>query len=453
MPESKSKPGMEFNKVQREVLRSGSKPEFRAAVGLSREWDARKAGREVARDTLEKLGTDPDFFLLFSTIHYEKWGGFKEFLAGVWDVLPEGTPLIGGTVAGFIIPQGCFTRGATALAVSYPNMDVAVGIGRNTKRAPHLAAKHCAKMIKRGLKGSRYENKFIYCNISNGVVPQFPIIGRKRVIRQKQLGNLSLKFTKILNNISRYGVGREAEVLECLSENLQDYSILTISSYDDNNSLSNYQFLNKNTWTNSITALGIKTDITFGINTTFGLTPIGIELTIADKELFDCSFGIIDDDPATERIMRELSWPENFFDERMYRRTYYYPLCYKTNDILHPVVMGLVLGKYIVCTYKIVGDRLVVYHASGEGLINSVKENLSSFLDNKDRKLFGLVVSCTARLEALGAHIYDIRNILMDFFDNTPFLVVYGAGEGTYTPQTKSNYFNESFNVGLFYKK
>jgi len=32
MPESKSKPGMEFNKVQREVLRSGSKPEFRQGL-------------------------------------------------------------------------------------------------------------------------------------------------------------------------------------------------------------------------------------------------------------------------------------------------------------------------------------------------------------------------------------------------------------------------------------
>ncbi|MBU4341188.1 MAG: hypothetical protein KJ928_01160, partial [Candidatus Altiarchaeota archaeon] len=76
------------------------KPEFKAAVGLSRQWDARKAGREVAYKTLEKLGTKPDFFLLFSTIHYEKYGGFKEFLAGVWEILPKGTPLIGGTVAG-----------------------------------------------------------------------------------------------------------------------------------------------------------------------------------------------------------------------------------------------------------------------------------------------------------------------------------------------------------------
>ncbi|MCD6237631.1 MAG: hypothetical protein J7K13_06755, partial [Thermoplasmata archaeon] len=76
--------------------------ELKAGVGLSRKWDAREAGREVALSTLEKLdGENPKFFLLFSTIHYEKYGGFQELLNGVWDVLPEGTPLIGGTVAGF----------------------------------------------------------------------------------------------------------------------------------------------------------------------------------------------------------------------------------------------------------------------------------------------------------------------------------------------------------------
>ena len=102
---------------------------FDAAVGLSRKWDAREAGREVARNTIKKLNAPPSFFLLFSTIHYEKYGGFKEFLKGVWDVLPEGTPLVGGTVTGFMNNHGCYTRGATALAVSYSNMDVAVGYG------------------------------------------------------------------------------------------------------------------------------------------------------------------------------------------------------------------------------------------------------------------------------------------------------------------------------------
>jgi len=52
MPESKSKPGMEFNKVQREVLRSGSKPEFRAAVGF-RKWDAREVVEDVIVSALK----------------------------------------------------------------------------------------------------------------------------------------------------------------------------------------------------------------------------------------------------------------------------------------------------------------------------------------------------------------------------------------------------------------
>ncbi len=77
-------------------------PKFEAAVGMSRKWDAREAGREVAETAIQKLSRPPDFFLLFSTIHYEKHGGFQEFLNGVWEVLPKGTPLIGGTVAGFI---------------------------------------------------------------------------------------------------------------------------------------------------------------------------------------------------------------------------------------------------------------------------------------------------------------------------------------------------------------
>jgi hypothetical protein len=107
-----------------------------AAVGVSEKWDAREAGREVAESTLSKMDSNPDFFLLFSTIHYEKHGGFQEFLDGVWEVLPKNTPLIGGTVAGFVNNYGCFTRGATALSVSYPNMDVILGFGKNTKRNP-----------------------------------------------------------------------------------------------------------------------------------------------------------------------------------------------------------------------------------------------------------------------------------------------------------------------------
>ncbi|MEM2918270.1 MAG: hypothetical protein QXY62_02075, partial [Candidatus Altiarchaeota archaeon] len=156
--------------------------DFKAGVGSSEKWDAREAGREVAENTLEKLdGKKPNFFLLFSTIHYEKYGGFKEFLNGVWEVLPEGTPLIGGTVAGFITPEDCFVHGAAGLAVSYPNMDVAVGVGYNTKRNPTKAGKECGKQLTKRLQTSPYPNGIVYHLISASTIYNIP--GMKRVLR------------------------------------------------------------------------------------------------------------------------------------------------------------------------------------------------------------------------------------------------------------------------------
>jgi len=44
------------------------KSNLEASVGMSRKWDAREAGREVARSTIEKLKAPPNFFILFSTM-------------------------------------------------------------------------------------------------------------------------------------------------------------------------------------------------------------------------------------------------------------------------------------------------------------------------------------------------------------------------------------------------
>ncbi|MEM0493069.1 MAG: hypothetical protein QXS02_03835 [Candidatus Thermoplasmatota archaeon] len=85
--------------------------------------------------------------------------------------------------------HGVYVHGATALAVSYPYMDVAVGYGRNTKRNPKRAARQCAEMIKKGLKDSKYKNKFILNLISSAEMPEMPILGRRKIIRSK----LSLK--------------------------------------------------------------------------------------------------------------------------------------------------------------------------------------------------------------------------------------------------------------------
>lgn len=420
-------------------------PKLEAAVGMSRKWDAREAGKEVARSTLEKLGSPPSFFLLFSTIHYDKHGGFEEFLDGVWDVLPEGTPLVGGTVPGFINIYGCYTRGATALAVSYPNMDIAVGIGHSTKKNPQNAALECIKMIKNGLKNSKYKNKFLFEIVSGGKIPQFPGMGRRRVIKSGMTSKMATRLSGFSLTVLQYGVGREEEILDTLTTELPDYTVIGGSSIDDNNMIENFQFFGKNIYSNSIVALGLKTDQEININTTYGLKETGIKMNITKKGGYDRIIHKIDGLPALEGFLKKISWPYDFIDERLYRKTFFIPLGYWKDDILFPNVIGLFLGKDIQCGYKIESNELHLLSASGRSLIGAVDENLEEFKSKQNQ--LGLIISCAARLETLGANIFSVRKKLLDFFGEVPFLLIYVGGEDAYSINKGKRHVNESFNV------
>ena len=426
------------------------KSKFEVSVGMSRKWDAREAGKEVAREVIQKLSSPPSFFLLFSTIHYDKHGGFEEFLNGVWDVLPEGTPLIGGTVAGFINPQGCYTRGATAMAVSYQNMDVAVGLGRNTKRNPEKAARNCAEMIKKELVKSKYKNKFLFEMVSGGKIPQFPGIGRKRVIKSGITSKMATKLSNFSLTKLQYGVGREEEVLDALTTELPDYTIIGGSAIDENNMIENFQFFNKDISSNSLVSLGLTLDLDVNINTTYGLKETGIKFQITKKGEYGRTIHEIDGLPASEGFLKKINWPYDFIDERLYRKTFFIPLGYWKDKILFPNVIGLFLGEDIQCGYKIETDEICLLSASGKSLIDAVDENLKEF-SKKDNQL-GLIISCAARLETLGANIFHVREKLLNFFNDIPFLLVYVGGEDAYSMEKGKRHINESFNVVTFSK-
>ncbi|MEM4258943.1 MAG: hypothetical protein QXL17_07330 [Candidatus Thermoplasmatota archaeon] len=95
---------------------------------------------------------------------------------------------------------GVYVHGATALAVSYPYMDVAVGYGRNTKRNPKKAARQCAEMIKKGLKDSPYKNKFLFNFVSGPETMKIPGQGYKKVVDS---GFMS-KFISLAFGMSQY---------------------------------------------------------------------------------------------------------------------------------------------------------------------------------------------------------------------------------------------------------
>lgn len=420
-----------------------------AAVGMSRKWDARDAGRELARIIIDKLKSPPNFFIVFSTIHYEKNGGFKNFLNGIWDILPKETPLVGGTVPGFMNNYGSYSRGATAIAVSYSNMDVVVGFGKNTKRNPKKAANQCSRTIKEGLKNSPYNKKFLFNFVSGPETMKIPGQGYTNVVKSGWVS----KFVSVAFGFSQYllqkGTGREDEVLEEMVNKLPEYNMLLGASINNYEGINNFQFYNDRILTNSVVSLGLSTDLDLQVCTTHGMkkTDTNFEITKLSKD--GHIIHKIDNKPAVPELMKKLNWPENFLNEKtMYNIIPYYPISLKRHHREVPAVMAAILKDSIITPCKIEKDKVSILTVSGNNLLSAVNENLATFINIKPS--FGLFSTCLTILQTLGYKTEMIREEIMNFFQESPFILFWCAGEGTYSPEKNITYANMSFNTAIF---
>lgn len=425
------------------------KSNIETAIGMSRKWDAREAGREVAETAIKNLTRPPDFFLLFSTIHYEKYGGFQEFLDGVWDVLPKETPLVGGTVTGFMNNYGCFSRGASALAVSNPSMDVAVGVGKNTKRNPYRAARQCADMIQNKLKESPYKNKFLLNFISGPVMPSIPGVGQKKYIRSGFVSKFALQALGLSQTLVQKGLGREDEIFEKTVQQLPDYQMILGTSMDDYKGMRNYQFFNDKILSNAVVNLGVATDLDMGVYTTHGMKPTDLHFTITKLGARNHAICEINNKPAVPEFLRLLEWPEGFLNEEtMLQTILYYPISLKRQGREVPVVLPLIMKDYILVPCIIDDGEVSILTVSGKDLINAVKENLQHF--DTIQPEFGLFSACMTILQTLGHKTNMIQEELHNYFKEKSFLLFYSAGEGTYSKEKDITYANMSFNTAIF---
>ena len=259
--------------------------------------------RRACRGTKAERGYRGGTPISFATIHYEKYGGFQEFLNGIWDVLPEETPLVGGTVTGFINNYGCFSRGASGLAVSSPSIDVAVGVGKNTKRNPHRAARQCAEMIQNNLKRSPYKNKFLLNFISGPVMPSIPGVGQKKYIRSGFVSKFAIKALGLSQALVQKGLGREDEIFEETVHQLPDYQMILGTSMDDHRGMKNYQFFNDKILTNAVVNLGIATDLDLDVLTTHGMKETDLHFTITQLGAQNHAICKINHQPAVPELL------------------------------------------------------------------------------------------------------------------------------------------------------
>jgi hypothetical protein len=419
------------------------------AIGLSRKWDAREAGREVAESAIQQMTRPPDFFLLFCTIHYETYGGFQEFLNGVWDVLPKGTPLVGGTVTGFMNNYGCFSRGATALAVSNPHMDVAISMGKNTKRNPKKAAKQSAETIHETLKSSPFQNKFLLNFISGPVMPSIPGVGQKKYIRSGFVSKFALQLLGLSQKLVQKGLGREDEIFEETVRHLPEYQMILGTSMDDYKGIRNYQFFNDTVLTNAVVNLGISTDLNLDAVTTHGMKETDLHFTITKLGAGNHAICKINNKPAVPEFLRLLKWPEGFLtEETMLHTILYYPISLTHGNRKVPIVTPLIMKDYIFVPCIIDAGEVSILTVNGKDLIHAVQENLQHFQTLQPE--FGLFSTCITILQTLGQKTYLIQEELQKYFKDKSFLLFYSAGEGTYSKEHDITYANMSFNTAVF---
>jgi len=351
----------------------------------------------------------------------------------VWDVLPEGTPLIGGTVAGFIIPQGCFVRGATALAVSYPNMDVAVGIGRNTKRNPKKAAKECAEMIKRGLRGSRYENKFLINCISGPIIPRIPIFGRVNVVKSKLLGTLITYFGLPLFSYLGYGVGKEGDIVDELALSLPEYYVIGGSTMDDGGMFSCYQFLRDEIHTNSIVAGAGAIDLPIFLKGLIVAQPTDKTFEITCTTFDNSVITKINNKPAKEEFLRILDlYEQQYMDLKpfYYKTSDYFPITFKDNREYTSGVGGF-YGSNIILGYKARGRNVRLLSVTGKEMVNSINHIFRNRVDFP----FVLSFSSFSYLFILGDKTFEMKDMIDRKLKDVPYLIVYSVNENIGFPE------------------
>jgi len=264
------------------------------------------------------------------------------------------------------------------------------------------------------------------------------------------MGRIMTMSSTLSTSLAQMGVGREAEIIDELKRLFSDYTIIGVSSIDDNNLFRNFQFFNNKAYSNAIVALAIKTDLNFKLATTYGLHETDIKFNVTETGTFKCAIRKIENKPATTEFLKKIGWAEDYLDERIHRKTLFVPIAYKKENRIAAAVMAFFYGEDIVCTRDIQNGEVAIYATSGRELIESVDENLNNF-KNKDIT-FSLIVECTARLETIGAHVYKIWERLKSFYGNKPFLQVYAGGEQAWAKNYGGGHHSESFNVVSFWK-
>ncbi|MCX6667407.1 MAG: hypothetical protein NTV74_04100 [Euryarchaeota archaeon] len=322
-------------------------------------------------------------------------------------------------------------------------MDVTIGYGRNTKRSPKRATKQCVKMIKSGLK-SRYNNKFLLSIISGFKLPKVPEKTEVAIVKSAILSIMTIPLLKFSQKVLQKGFGNEEYILEKLTIKMPEFSLLHVSS-TDSMIAKNYQFLNKKILTNSILCLALETDIAFNLEFTSGSERTDIKFKVTKTSKDRRIIKKINDNPAYTEYLRLMKWSKESLETKAIDMFGRFPLAFYKNGRILIRTAGMILRNSLGFFNNFKSEEGFIAHVTIQKIVESIDE-----LFTIDKPEFGLVISCNANQMLLGYKVYELQEKLKKYFEDKPFLLVYGFGEGMYKPGEGLYYLNESTVSAIF---
>ena len=411
--------------------------DFKASVNVSRQWDGKRVGQELV-DKIKQDDVDPDFILLFSTIHYE--GEFQKFLDIVKDEFPD-APLVGGTVAGFMSQQGCYTRGVSAMAVDSEELDIEVGVGYGPKNNP----KKCVEEMAEEINGTNNkDNEVLIELLPTAIIPNIPGFGQKNIINSRWIGKFLIKLFPLLNKFN-FGYDRADEIIEYLSKIFDEKEIVGGCTMDDNNMLRNYQFYNTDIGNKMLLGINISTNSEIQVENISEFTPLDTSFKVTETSEDRHIIKKINNESAKKKFLRSLGIDieEESGVYQLYKNAFYYPLGFRKEDVWHAGMIGLIYGQNLIFANKIEGEDVTLLSLSIENMLQKVENKLNEFQKNKTCFMLGF--ACETFTETLGRNIFDLQEIFNE--TNIPYLVPFVGGESIFKPDIGSHHLYGSINL------
>ncbi|MDH7507648.1 MAG: FIST N-terminal domain-containing protein [Candidatus Thermoplasmatota archaeon] len=285
--------------------------------------------------------------------------------------------------------------------------------------------------------------------ISGPELIRIPGQGYKKIVDSGIISKFVVQAFGVSQYLFQKGIGREDEIFEEIIDKLPNCNMVMSTSIDDNKGIRNYQFFNEGILTNSVVNLGLSFNLDIGVCTTHGMKETDKKFNITKLNRNKHIILKINNSPAVPELYKILNWPNNFLNEEtMHYRILYYPISLRRHGRDVPVVMPAILKDYIVTPCIIDKGEVKILTISGRDLIYAIQNNLESF--GNIRPEFGLCSTCSTIMQTMGNKIYVIKEKMVEYFKDKPFLMFFCAGEGTYSPTQDYTYANMSYNTAIF---